>query len=150
MKYEILLNDAEVEEILNLDIPFGERIDWFRKRYNFEDILNNPKIEFIFSLIQGDRISGNIKNNPKDLKCPNCNGKYVVSTYVGDFYYRLVNGTKEQIEQRKKEISKLGLHCNPWAVGDYYTRNYECLNCGIKWNGQNENIYRDISELKKE
>lgn len=43
----------------------------------------------------------------------------------------------------------MGLHCNPYATGDYFTREYLCLNCGIKWNGKMEGIYRDIEEIKQ-
>lgn len=147
MKYEVLLNDDEVKEILKLDLPFGERIKWFRDRYSIEDLQNNKKVQFIFSLVQGDRISGNIKNNPKDLCCPNCDGKYVVRTYVGDLYYRLFNGTKAQ-KTAEKRLAQIGLHSNPWATGDYHTRDFLCLNCGIRWNKNDKDIYRDIEELK--
>lgn len=42
----------------------------------------------------------------------------------------------------------MGLYNNPWATGDCYTRDYLCLNCGIRWNKKDEDIYRDIEELK--
>ena len=48
MKYEVLLNDDEVKEILKLDLPFGERIKWFRDRYSIEELQNNKKVQFIF------------------------------------------------------------------------------------------------------
>ena len=31
MKYDILLNDNEVEEILNLDLSLGDRLKWLKK-----------------------------------------------------------------------------------------------------------------------
>lgn len=143
MKYDIILQDDEIEEILNLNLSFGERMKWFQDRYNIEQFKNNRKAKFVFSLVQGDRISGKIQNNPKDLKCPNCNGKYVVRTYVGDLYYRLIAGSKEQKKAEKEKFKKMGLHSNPWATGGEFTRDYMCLNCGIRWNGINEKIYSD-------
>lgn len=148
MKYDFLLNDNEVEEILNLDLSLGDRLKWFQERFSLEELHNSRKVKFIFSLIQGSRISGNIQNNPAELRCPNCNGKYVVRTYVGDLYYRLMNGTKKQKESEKLKFAKMGLHSNPYATGDYFTRDYLCLNCGIKWNGKYQDIYRDIEEIK--
>jgi len=148
MKYDILLNDDEVKEILDLNLLFGERIIWFQNRYSVEELQNNKKVKFIFSLVQGDKISGNIENNLKDLRCPNCNGRFVVRTYVGDLYYRLFNGTKEQKTAEKQKFAQMGLHSNPWATGDCHTRDYLCLNCGVRWNKKNEDIYRDIEELK--
>jgi len=54
-----------------------------------------------------------------------------------------------QKEAEKQKFAKMGLHSNPWAVGDYYTRDYLCLNCGIRWNKNNEGIYRELSEIEK-
>lgn len=58
MKYDILLNDNEVEEILNLDLSLGDRLKWFQERFSIEELQKSRKIKFIFSLIQGSRISG--------------------------------------------------------------------------------------------
>lgn len=148
MKYDILLNDNEVEEILNLDLSLGDRLKWFQERFSLEELHNSRKVKFIFSLIQGSRIAGDIRNNPAELRCPNCNGKYVVRTYVGDLYMRLINGNKQQKESEMKKFAKMGLHSNPCATGDYFTRDYLCLNCEIKWNGKNQGIYRDREEIE--
>jgi len=148
MNYEVLLNDDEVKEILNLNSPFGERIKWFQNRYSIEELKNDRKVKFIFSLVQGSAIFGNIHNNPKDLICPNCSGEFIVRTYAGDLYYRLCNKTRVQKELEKHSFIQMGLYNNQWATGDCYTRDYLCLNCAIRWNKKDENVYRDIEELK--
>ena len=94
-------------------------------------------------------VGGKIEYNPKDLKCPNCSGKNIAKTYAGDLYYRLFNGTKLQKKTEKQKFTKMGLHSNAWAIDDYYTRDYLCLNCGIRWNNKNVGIYREISEIKE-
>ncbi|MBE5820203.1 MAG: hypothetical protein E7310_05265 [Clostridiales bacterium] len=144
MKYGVILKDNEVEEILNMDLSFAERIKWFQNKYKIEELKDNLKAKFIFSLVQGSRISGDIQNNPENLKCPNCNGKYVVRTYAGDYYYRLIEGSKVQKENERKKLKEMGLYCNLWPILGDFTRDYLCLNCGIKWNKENANIYRDI------
>lgn len=60
-----------------------------------------------------------------------------------------MNGTEKQKEVERQRYARMGLHCNPYATGDYFTRDYLCLNCGVKWNGKMEGIYRDIEELKQ-
>ena len=55
---------------------------------------------------------------------------------------------KDREEAEKQKFAKMGLHSNPYATGDYFTRDYLCLNCGIKWNGKMEGIYRDMEEIK--
>ena len=148
MKYNIILTDKEVETILNLEFNnLGEAIDKLQNEFKDFDLKNSKKSQFILNNVIG--IGGKIKYNSNDLKCPNCNGRYVARTYAGDLYYRLFNGTKEQKEAEKKKFDKMGLYSNPWACEDYYTRDYICLNCGIRWDKQNENIYRDIEEIKK-
>ena len=149
MKYNVLLNNDEVKEILNLNLPFGERIRWFQNRYSMEELKKDRKVQFIFYLVQGSGVSGHIKNNPKDLICPNCSGKYIVRTYAGDLYYRLFNGTKAQKASKKQKFAQMGLYSNPWTTGDYHTRDYLCLNCGVRWNKKDEDMYRDIEELKE-
>lgn len=44
----------------------------------------------------------------------------------------------------------MGLYCNPWPCLEYFSRDYLCLNCGIRWNGKDKDIYRDIEEIKEE
>lgn len=148
MKYDIILTDNEVETILNLEFNnLGEAIDKLQKEFKDFDLKNSKKSQFIINNVIGT--GGKLEYNPKDLKCPNCNSKYVARTYAGDLYYRLFNGTKAQKETEKQKFVKMGLYSNPWACGDYYTRDYLCLNCGVRWDKQNENIYRDIEEIKK-
>ena len=56
MKYEKLLSEEEIEEILNLKLSFGERIKWFQQRYSIAEYQNNPKAKFVFYLVQGSGI----------------------------------------------------------------------------------------------
>ena len=141
MKYNIIFSDEEIENMLNIrytKITLQEIIKDLEKKYKDFDLKKSKKSQLIFNIVTS--VSGKIKNNPKNLTCPNCNGKYVVRTYVGDLYYRLFNGTKQQKEQEKKRFEKMGLYSNPWATGDKYTREYWCLNCNVRWNGKNKDI----------
>lgn len=148
MKYDIILTDDEVKTILNLKYNnLGEAIKKLQNELEDFDIGNSKKSQFILDNVLG--VGGKIQYNSKDLKCPNCNGKYVVKTYAGDLYYRLFNGTKSQKEAEKQRFARMGLHSNPWPTEDYYTRDYLCLNCGIKWNKKDEGIYRERSEIKE-
>ena len=144
MKYEVILNDKEIEEILNLNLNMEDRINWFKNKYDVNKVKENKKTRFVFSIIQGCKINGNIQNNPKDLRCPNCKGKYVVRTYAGDLYCRVIAGTEKQKQVENKKLEKIGLHSNPWAIKGDFTREYQCLNCGIRWDGLSKNIYRDF------
>ena len=132
MKYKVILKDEEVEQLLNM------------KYENLGQALNNlkdTKSQFIFEV--ATEVNGKIENNDKDLFCPNCNGKYVVRTYAGDLYYRLIMGTKAQKEVEKQRFARMGLYNNPWACADENTRDYWCLNCGIRWNGKDKDILAD-------
>lgn len=147
MRYNIILIDNEIETILNLEYNnLGEAIKKLQNEFKDFDMKSSKKSQFILNNVLG--VGGKLEFNPKELKCPNCNGKYVVRTYAGDLYYRLIMGTKAQKEAEKKRFAKMGLYSNPWACGDYYTRDYLCLNCGIRWDKNNKNIYRDIDEIK--
>lgn len=138
MKYDIILTDNEIKTILNLKYnTLGEAIEKLQNEFKDFDIKNSKKSQFILNNVLDVR--GKIEYNSKDLKCPNCNGKYVVETYVGDLYYRLFNGTKSQREHEKQKFAKKGLYSNPWATGDSSTRDYLCLNCGIRWNKKDRN-----------
>ena len=103
---------------------------------------NQKKSQFIFNDVLG--VGGNIEHNPKDLICPNCKGKYVARTYSGELYYRLIMRNQSSKRSWKKKIAKMGLYSNPWACGEYFSKDYLCLNCGIRWNGKDEDIYRDV------
>ena len=148
MKYDIILTDNEIEFILKLEYNnFKEAIEKLQNEFKDFNIKNSKKYQFILNNVLG--VGGKIENNPKNLKCPNCNGKYVVNTCAGDLYYRLYRGTKLQKEQEKLKFARMGLYSNPWAIVDYYVRDYLCLNCGVRWNKENEGIYREISEIKE-
>ena len=148
MKYNIILTDSEIKTILNLEYNnLGDAIEKLQNEFKDFDMKNSKKSKFILNNVLSVR--GKIEYNPKDLKCPNCNGKYVLKTCAGDLYYRLFNGIKSQKGAEKQRFAIMGLYSNPWATGDYYTRDYLCLNCGIRWNKKNEGIYREISEIKE-
>lgn len=148
MKYDIILTDNEVETILNLQYSnLGEAIEKLKIEFKDFDLKNSKKYQFILN--NALDVGGKLEYNSENLKCPNCDGKYVVRTYAGDLYYRLVMGTKAQKEDERKRFDKMGLHSNPWACGESFSRDYLCLNCGIRWNGKNDDIYRDISELNE-
>lgn len=148
MKYNIILTDNEVETILNLEYRnLGEAIDKLKKEFNDFDLSDTKKSQFILTNVLS--VGGKLEYNPKDLRCPNCNGKYVVRTYAGDLYYRLIMGTEAQKEVERQRFAKMGLHSNPWACGEYLSRDYLCLNCGVRWDNKGSNIYRDIEELKE-
>lgn len=89
MKYNIILSNEEVEIILNLQANnLGEAIEKLQQKFKDFDLKKSKKAQFIVNDVLG--IGGRIENNPKDLICPNCSGKYVARTYSGDLYYRLI------------------------------------------------------------
>lgn len=143
MKYDIILTNQEIETILNLKFNnLGEAIEKLKKEFEGFDFKKSKKSQYIISNVLN--VGGKLEYNPKDLKCPNCKGKYIVRTHAGDLYYRLFNGTKAQKIVEKQRFERMGLHSNTWAYEDYYTRDYLCLNCGVRWNKKDEDIYRDI------
>ena len=89
MKYDIILNNDEIETIINLQANnIGEAIEKLQQMFKEFDLQKSKKSQFIFNDVLG--VGGNIENNPKDLICPNCKGKYVARTYSGELYYRLI------------------------------------------------------------
>lgn len=136
MKYQIILNNDEIEKILSM--KFRNLKEVTQKLEEDFCSKQTEKYKFIFEIATS--VQGKIENNPPNLKCPNCNGKYVVRTYAGDLYYRLLNGSKSQKEQEKKKFAKMGLYSNPWATHSDCTRDYWCLNCGIRWDEANKRI----------
>lgn len=141
MKFNKILNDTEVEKLLNIKYEnLGEatsKLKEFISNFDFSD----NKCQFMFEVATS--VNGKLENNPKDLLCPNCNGKYVVRTYAGDLYYRLIMGTKAQKEAEKQKFARMGLYNNLWATADEFTRDYWCLNCGIRWNNKDKDILLD-------
>ena len=141
MKYEIILTNDEIEKLLKIEgHNLGEVIKKLEIEFKDFNLKESKKSQFMFEVATS--VGGKIENNPKNLYCPNCNGKYVVRTYAGDLYYRLFNGTKAQKENEKKRFAMMGLHSNMWAIASEFTREYWCLNCGIRWNGKNEKIIK--------
>ena len=141
MEYEIILTNDEIEKLLKLEYHnLGELIKKLEIEFKNFNLKESKKSQFMFEITTS--VSGKIENNPKNLYCPNCNGKYVARTYAGDLYYRLFNGTKAQKENEKKRFAMMGLYSNPWATGSEFTREYWCLNCGIRWNCKNEKIIK--------
>ena len=141
MKFNKILNDTEVEKLLNIKYEnLGEatsKLKEFIPNFDFSD----NKCQFMFEVATS--VNGKLENNPKDLLCPNCNGKYVVRTYAGALYYRLIMGTKAQKEAEKQKFARMGLYNNLWATADEFTRDYWCLNCGIRWNNKDKDILLD-------
>ena len=133
MKPGIILNDEEIEELLKIKYDnLGDAIKQIKSKFKDFNLQESKKSQFMFEI--ATNVSGKIENNPKDLICPNCKGKYVVRTYAGDLYYRLYHGTKEQRERESKKFENMGLYNNPWAIVSEDTTDYWCLNCGIRWN----------------
>lgn len=141
MKYKVILKDEEVEQLLDMKYEnLGQALTILKDTIpNFD--LKDTRSQFIFEV--ATEVSGKIENNDKDILCPNCNGKYVVRTYAGDLYYRLIMGTKAQKEAEKQRIARMGLYNNPWACADENTRDYWCLKCGIRWNGKDKDVLAD-------
>lgn len=108
MKYDIILNNKEVEKILNLKFDnLEEAFQKLKQEFKDFDLENSKKSQFIFENVLC--ISGKIENNPKDLRCPNCNGRYVANTYAGDLYYRLIMRNRRTERNRKRKICKNGI-----------------------------------------
>jgi len=136
-----ILDDNEIKTLLSIKYEnLGQAIEKLKEIYQDFD-LEDLKSQFRFEV--ATEVSGKFENNSKDLLCPNCNGRFVVRTYAGDLYYRLFNGTKSQKEQEKRKFASMGLYNNPWACADENTRDYWCLNCGIRWNGKDKDIIYD-------
>ena len=141
LKYNVILKDEEINKLLNIGYEnIGQAIDVLKKTIPNFDLKDN-KYQFMFEV--ATTVSGKIENNDKDLFCPNCNGKFVVRTYAGDLYYRLIMGTEAQKEVERQRFARMGLYSNPWACEDKNTIYYWCLNCGIRWNGKDKDILED-------
>lgn len=141
MKYKVILKDEEINKLLNINYEnIGQAIDILEKTIPNFDLKDN-KYQFMFEI--ATTVSGKIENNDEDLFCPNCNGKYVVRTYAGDLYYRLIMGTEAQKEVERQKFARMGLYSNPWACAEEFSRDYWCLNCGIRWNGKDKDILAD-------
>lgn len=139
MEYDIILTNEEIEKVLNIKCKnYKELIQKLQEQFKEFNLQKSLKSQYMFEI--ATNVSGKIENNEKNLICPNCKGKYVVRTYAGDLYYRLFNGSKKQKESEKRKFEKMGLHSNPWATANEFTRDYWCLNCAIRWNGKNMDI----------
>ena len=80
MKYDIILNNDEIETIINLQANnIGEAIEKLQQLFKDFDLQKSKKSQFIVNDVLG--VGGNIEHNTKDLICPNCRGKYVARTY---------------------------------------------------------------------
>ena len=77
--------------------------------------------------------NGHIENNPKELICPKCLSKYVVSLLDGDILYRLFNGNEETKEKERKKFEDSKLFINRGPICGYYATLYKCLGCGYEW-----------------
>lgn len=144
MEYKIILNDNEIEKIFEIEKKchnLGEIIKELKNEFEKFDMYKSKKSQFIMNWVIG--VNGKLEKNPKDLFCPNCNGKYVVRTYAGDLYYRLLNGSVKQKNEERKKFANMGLHCNPWATEGENTRDFICLNCATRWNGKGENLINE-------
>ena len=141
MKNKKILNDIEIEKLLNLKYSnLGEAIKQLENQFEDFNLENSKKSQFMFEIATS--VNGKIENNQKNLSCPKCHGKYVVSTYAGDLYYRLFNGSQKQKQEEKRRFANMGLHSNPWAIADEFTIDYWCLHCGIRWDGKGKNILK--------
>ena len=76
---------------------------------------------------------GHIENNPKELICPKCLSKYLVSLWDGDVYYRLFNGNEETKEKERKKFENSQLFVNRAPVCGYFETSNKCLGCGYEW-----------------
>ena len=104
MKYKVILKDEEVEQLLKMKYEnLGQALTILKNTIpNFD--LKEPKYQFIFEI--ATEVNGKIENNDKELFCPNCNGKYVVRTYAGDLYYRLIWEQKHKKKLKSKGLQK--------------------------------------------
>ncbi len=141
MKNKKILNDIEIEKLLNLKYSnLGEAIKQLENQFENFNLENSKKSQFMFEIATS--VNGKIENNPENLKCPKCHGKYIASIHDGDVSYRLFNGTKEQKEEEKRRFESMGLYCNECSMVTEFTRDYWCLHCGIRWNGKGKNILK--------
>ena len=66
MKYDIILNNDEIETIINLQANnIGEAIEKLQQMFKEFDLQKSKKSQFIVNDVLG--VEGNIENNPKDL-----------------------------------------------------------------------------------
>ena len=66
MKYDIRLNNDEIETIINLQANnIGEAIEKLQQMFKEFDLQKSKKSQFIVNDVLG--VEGNIENNPKDL-----------------------------------------------------------------------------------
>lgn len=154
-------NNEEIEYIFSYNSKNKERNKTFKEilenfedkfeRHNLSDSEKNHILNKIFFT------NGKITNNPPDLKCPICNGKYVAKThyYLQDIAYyirRRILTEKEKEELRIKEANRM-LEKTDVAEKEEDFRDYFCLHCGARWNGEKEDIiefkvieYQDIKQ----
>ncbi len=147
MKYEIILSNEEIENLFKFKLKksrnLQEIIDDLEneiENFKIKNIENSRRDRLILDIVS--TVGGDIKNNPKDLRCPNCNGKYAVKTYPGDLYMKLFCGTKEEKEREMKRFENMPLYNNPWPAADENTRDYWCLSCDVRWNDKDKDIIR--------
>lgn len=135
LENKIWLTDEEIKEILEIRVKednLGGILNTLQRAISGFNLNNkNRKFDLVSNVIFS---SGNIRNNPKDLKCKMCGGLYIIKYEYGDIFYRLFNGSKKQKSEEIKRFNNYQLFVNmsPYEKGDN-DYDYCCLNCGYEW-----------------
>ncbi len=111
------LSLENIEELIKKVVP----------DFSYDNQKRNKLIDIAFSC------NGNLINNPENLKCPKCFGKYIVELRDGDVYYRLFNGSEETKRREKEKFKNSPLFINRVPIAGYYKTSNICLQCGFEW-----------------
>lgn len=95
--------------------------------FSYDNQKRNQLIDIAFSC------NGNLLNNPENLKCPKCLGRYIVELRDGDVYYRLFNGSEETKRRKREKFKNSPLFINRASIAGYYETSNICLQCGFEW-----------------
>ena len=128
-----ILKDKEIDNILNIRENLQGNLykniyDEIKKQikdFNYNSNDNNIRNKLIIECI----LTGIFKKHKNTIKCPFCNGNYVVKRLYGDVFFR--QGKDEEIKDYVYE-TKFFKNISPYAMEDD-EKQYECLNCGKKW-----------------
>lgn len=151
-------NNEEIEEILNWRKKneknrktLKEQLEDFENEFERHNLSDSEKNHIYNKILF---TNGKIENNPSNLKCPICNGKYVAKTHYTlqgiAYYMRKRMLTEEEKEEERIRKSNRMLEKTDVAEKEEDFRDYFCLHCGAKWNGEKEDIIEHKEYIEKE
>ena len=111
------LSLENIEELIKKVVP----------DFSYDNQKRNKLIDIAFSC------NGNLINNPENLKCPKCFGKYIVELRDGDVYFRFFNGNEETKRREMEKFQNSPLFINRAPVAGYSKTSYICLECNFEW-----------------